>query len=252
MLYVSRLLGYGQAGVVDTDDGVEEIVYYDNLRDLVEDGSLVVEGLSLYQPAGTLNTKLVVAPYQDPATVTRLQSKMSVLNHVNISVWNGMVTAVTFNHTAISTPVDIVLSDFGHVIADRIFENCSESAGKHKITLILDDSLSLGLQSLMPQYSSLPLGKYTYGVVTDVSRVTNIDLLCRVYAQLFQGCFRFNGNVLDRGVVDSLIDRPERQQLLMNACKAALDDIILKGIRESKGIKIIESRMKELYLLGGR
>lgn len=252
MLYVSRMAGLGRIGVVDTDDGVEDIVFPDDLRELIEDGFLSINGVTLSDVAGTLNTRLDIVPYQDPVTVTRLQAKMKVLHQINISVWRGSVTSLVFNPDVLTAPVDIVLSEFAPRVADCILQNCSERVSCHKITLVLDDNLSLCPQALSTPYSSIPLGRGEYGVVVDMRRVTDIDLVCSIYRQLFGGCFAYNGHVLDTDTVGSLQDIPERKRKMLGVCKIALMDVLVRARGSNvESAKVIESRMKDLYF-GGR
>ena len=137
MLYISRYVDNDHYGVVDTDDGVEQIVAYDYLQSSIVKHRVRVVGVKHLCDA--FDT-LVIEPYQLPETLTTLQIKTRLMKFVDVKVYNGMITSVIWDANRIDSPVSVRLSDFGGIVADKfIIDNvgCCED----KVTLVLDDKL---------------------------------------------------------------------------------------------------------------
>ena len=186
MLFISRYFGRDAYGVVDTDDGVEEIVPYSTLQDACTAYDLDIKGASY---SGTKFENYLyrfvndICPYQPIETVTTLQTKIKMLRHVEVLTYKDMITSICWKPYELSEPVSIRLSDFGHVCTDFFLENNLNSR-THTVTLVIDDSVIMSEYSLLLKREKTRTGIGDFGVVVDVREVTNLETLKLVYSSL--------------------------------------------------------------------
>ena len=173
MLFVSRRVGYDKFGVVDSDDGVEEVVGYGVLLKVVDLG-IDVKGIDLFDNRFAQSALFAVKPYQLPETVTPLQTKTSMLRHVDVIVYKSSIVGIVTHPWDIQSPVSLRLSDFGTHCAEGFLRD-NEKIGKHKVTLILDDNIYLDdlSLSLASNDSGFSLGVEGAGFVFDLREVTS-------------------------------------------------------------------------------
>ena len=214
MLYVSRRVGYDKFGIVDTDDGVEEVVGYGVLLPVVDLG-IEVKGIDLEDNRFAQSALFAVKPYQAPEYTTPLQAKTSMLRHVDIVVYKDAIVGVTTHPWDIKEPVTIRLSDFGTHCAEGCLRD-NEKIGKHKVTLILDDKIHLDdlSLSLASNDSGFSLGVEGAGFVFDLREVTSMRTIDMVYRNLW----RRNNNE----AAISVIDDKERKREWLRFCGARM------------------------------
>lgn len=209
MLYVSRYIGYEEYGVVDTEDGIEEVTRISQLVDIVNYG-VHIEGVhSHLTSSGQYSFLDYVEPYQHPDFLTQLQVKTNLMRNVEVVVWKDMITCIKVRGRAISEPVILRLSDFGTEIGDCIFKSnaCNRS---HKLTLILDDKIEnvTGISFCLPSVADgLSVGVDGVGVVLDVREVRSDAIIDIVYRSIFAG------NSLELNA--SIIDQRQRKKRMM-------------------------------------
>ena len=208
MLYISRYIGKHRYGVYDTDDGVEEEVSKQDLTKVACIFGIDIEGIVYKRTTimGGMRIIDTVSPYQSVDSVSSLQTKTLMLYGVDIKTWKNMITSVRYDVGRVTAPVDIRLSDFGSVVADRIlFGNSESSCGK--VTLILDDKLQYSEYSLVKPV--LLLGKKQgLGVLLDLNELSDDNALF-VYSAL--------GRALKVSEIPSVVvDKPSRVSRMMN------------------------------------
>ena len=204
MLYISRGVGHGAFGVVDTDDGVEEVV---SAQDIVKycgsDPRLEINGVKLTANGSVYS----ITPYQVPELATKQQIKTKLLQHVDVRVFRGAVSGIFWNANLIKTPITIRLSDFGESCWDGILIG-NDSDGGVKITLVLDDKIRIGEVSFRMPFGT-NLGPNGMGVVFDVREMSNGPSVYNVY----QSVFRYSD---DPDLFESLLDYPERMKRMLD------------------------------------
>ena len=174
MLYISRYIGLRSFGVVDTDDGVEQVA---TARDIVEatlNSHLVIQGCSI--------DEFPTRPWQPQETKTPLQLKTKLLSHVDVVTYKSAVTSIIWKGDKIKLPVTVRVSDFGCDLAEFILRH-NNAYLEHKITLVFDDKIRKVVPwSLQPVVSPIPVKKFDrIGVIFDFSEVTNLKLLQSLY-----------------------------------------------------------------------
>lgn len=198
MLFLSRLVHVGGVqdsdgntqpayGVVDTDDGIESIVDYSDLCDIIRDFGFDIKGV--YTKTININvceTHLFLdyaVPYQPLNDVTQLQAKTSMLTKVRITTWRDMITNIKFDEDACSCRASIRLSDFGNKVADYVFNN-TMPVRKHAVTLVLDNRLDFTKWSFSSGLRGYP-GVEVQGVVYDIRELSD-DKAAIIYKRLYQ------------------------------------------------------------------
>lgn len=211
MLFISRIAGLGIYGVVDTDDGVEEVVDEVALWEAKSQLGLDIRGVSEVD-----ETTVIALPYQDTSTMTLLQTKTSVLHKVDVKVYNGYITSIIWHE--ITEPVYLRLSDFG----DRC-ESCilygNKAPGWVNMFLILDDKIkSISEHTFTIEGWSTAVGKDGRGVSIDVRECTNEVLVDMVYRSLmYRSGWKLRFVPLE--LFDSIIDNPVRKERMLQRLK---------------------------------
>lgn len=150
MLFISRRVGLHYCGVVDTDDGVEEVAFVHKVKEAVALRQIEVKGIDTLVELGdgvkfdpfkhTILSRLY--PYQPVETMSRLQTKMNILKHVEVTTYGDMITNIFWDSKHITEPVVVRLRDFGSHVADCVLFDNPCTVG-HKITIVFDDGIKL-------------------------------------------------------------------------------------------------------------
>lgn len=180
MLFISRHDGMNFYGVVDTDDGVEEVIPRNKIVQLVGDTGIEIKGADRLP-----DTKWVVDthPYQDPSTMTQLQIKTKLMKFTEVKTFGNLITSIVFDYRNIREPVSIRLSDFGSSCADCILWENTQPC-RHVATLIIDDKIDIGKFTFRRDESVKSLGPNGYGVVFDFREIANRKRAHDLYWQL--------------------------------------------------------------------
>lgn len=174
MLYISRVVGIQFIGVVDTDDGVEEIVPIFKVREIVS-GGIPIKGVEAKSPRGAIFAPIL--PYQVPETYSPLQSKLKFATGIDVLVYNDMVTSIRFDAKKLKAPVAIRLSSFAPKCADCILFGNS-CAFRHVITLVLDDKVQVGVRTFRREEGiDGTNGVQGLGVKFDLREITKPDVI---------------------------------------------------------------------------
>ena len=204
--------GHHAFGVVDSDDGVEELVTRDDLEEIVRNQCIDVAGVEIMSPSRLI---LQILPYQGENPSSVLQTKLSVLRHVNITVYNSTITSFLFRRDKLADGTRVRLSDFADSCGDFLmYGNMSLAAGPI-VTIVLDDKIksitdySFRLDS-GNEVSSLGVSAVSsLDVMFDLSELTNFELARSVYKQVLA----YKGEPLK-----AVIDSEERKQEMFRLC----------------------------------
>ena len=175
MLYVSRFSTPNSVGVVDTDDGSEEIVGMLRLSSIVNMKGIDIKGVKMRSRGGFAgNQKVIdrVEPYQCEIYGTPAQTKASLLLHTDIMLWRRMITSIKWRFEEIDKPVTIRLSDFGAECADCMLYG-NEFIGRHAITIIVDNFIKVNPYTFYPQSRRQQLTIDGVGVKFDLRECTS-------------------------------------------------------------------------------
>lgn len=172
MLYISRRMGIGRWGVVDTDDYIETVCDMNRLREAVCCG-LEIKGVSVIDRPFLGKHIDHVEVYQNPEFSQRNQAKMAVLNGVDIRTSGTDIVSISTPSGIRGDRVSVRLSDFGDSCSPHILGSILIPYGK-TLTLVLDDKLKFTNKTFKGaiEYSRLYL---------DVTEVTDQKALDRVY-----------------------------------------------------------------------
>lgn len=195
MLFISRRVGYSGYGVVDTDDGVEEIVTGTALYDVPSELRKSIKGVLENTEAAP---QKAFRPWQDPDSRSLLQTKTSTLHNVDVTVWGDMVTDIVMRNTQIEV---IRLSDFGTRCADCVFVG-NNRPKRHRLTLILDDKVELNLLSFkILQFADkyVNAGVSSIGVVFDLREVRK---RLRTREVVYHSLFESDPQLLKTSIID--------------------------------------------------
>ena len=196
MLYISRCVSDTKYGVVDSDDGIETIVPMDVLSRAVRNLGLEIHGAKFTDLPSMGKDEYIGAifPQQLPETATPLQVKTNLLHHVDIKVYNHIITSIRWRSDEITAPVKVRLSDFGRVLGDRVL-NGNKPSSDHPVTLIFDDSIRLETCALW-RPASLETSK---GLILDIRELTDYNTVMKIYRDwVFEiGSYQRASSVLD-------------------------------------------------------
>ena len=205
MLYVSRYLERYNYGVYDTDDGVEQMADGQAILEAVNHLGLDIKGLGA--PSEVVGNVLFrsssdIVPYQHSDFVTTLQVKMNMLSGVEIKIWKNMITNITWDVDKIHAPVEIRLSDFGEICADRILWG-NQPIADHMVTLIIDDNVRFCEYALVGP--NISVGLDGLGAMFDLTAVKGGTKAFALYHHLLE-------NAPNYGMAQSIIDEEKRKR----------------------------------------
>lgn len=196
-------MGYG---VVDTDDGIEELWDEDHLGMAINTHHLAIAGAPEEYKLGD-----IMKPYQAPETVSKLQVKTKLVKQVDVTVHKDAITSITWDATKLSEPVSIRLSDFGDQCDDFLFYGRYIQGG-YPVTFVFDDRLMV----VRPMAFRLELSDMSYGRASrymggrgwlslgirfDLRELTKDSLAEIIYSQL-----------LKYNTLDAVIDSKARKE----------------------------------------
>lgn len=205
MLYLSRILNpenpkYRKYGIVDSDDGIETLITRDELKEIVLVNNLEIRGVSVITTIDGVKDIRVRLPQQEPSTLVGSQVRMKVLTGVNITVFNGEITAIQIDNKFLQDRQRIRLSKFGNKMSIRVktyFKGFPPYSDTKAVVFVLDDKIEI-VGRLIDFYS-------VKHVVYDISKVTNPDVVRMFYTTLKNSMMRIN-----YGFESFVIDRKDR------------------------------------------
>lgn len=202
MLYISRWVG-SKVMVYDTDDSSETLCSFDDLSQALQAG-LQINGVETqFTDVACMHIPAIknVKAWQDPATCSVLQTKMSVVGHIDVTKFGRLITNIKWRGDEIFEPVSLRLSDFGEECADHIFYgNFYTSAVK--AIVIFDDKIKFTGLSL---YARVFMG--SIGAMYDLREVRNEEKASIVYKMLFSSA---NESMSVGSIFSCMIDEKSR------------------------------------------
>lgn len=172
MLYISRYVDFQKYGVVDTDDGVEQVAVRSDIINYIRAG-VQIRGV-------TLGKRCKFVPYQPTGTFSAYQSKLLAVAGVDTTVYDGIISRITWDKCVAKSPVDIMLSKLGSALGPFAL-GYNEYIGPTKVILVFDDSIDVLSHSVVPHSLSME-----NGVRYDLRKVTRDDIRNAVYLALYQ------------------------------------------------------------------
>lgn len=181
MLYVSRLVGRYSFEIVDTDDNTVESATH---QDIVKATNLgvAIEGVSLVKSMTFFGSQMIksIEPYQLDSELTQMQVKAKVMLHVDVKLYKGVLTQLTWDVDDWNWPVSIRLSDFAAESSDRVLYGNPVSES-HRVTLIFDDKFKVSDKALY-----VNTGLKDRGFKFDIREVTDYYRAMSIYKQLLE------------------------------------------------------------------
>lgn len=143
MFYISRKIGTNKYGVVDTEDGREDIFTLNELKEMCCGMRIPIEGVTTFVSnyrTGNLNIG-GVSVYQPAETSSVRQTKLNALFGVQIKTMDDTVVSIVIRDARQSSERPVRLSDYGSKCAKYLFhDNCRSLSGT-RLTLVLDDNI---------------------------------------------------------------------------------------------------------------
>ena len=196
MLYISRYIDIGTYGLVDTDDGREEVVSLLELSDAVYNHNIQIYGVDKKENFLCVLDSYVHV-YQPAETLTREQLKLRMLGLVDIKCYKDMITSISWRGELIKKPIRIRLSDFGTDCADYLFAHSNEY-GTHKVTLVLDEKIHFGPESFcVKTFDDSFVAAYGIGVVFDVSELST-KTARKIYGLFMGDLYTAESSIIDK------------------------------------------------------
>lgn len=215
MLYISRFVGLRGYGVVDTDDGVEEILSRQQLEEAVIKYGIEIKGV-ITKSRNWEHWIAKVEVYQPPESVIKQQAKSKVLLGVDVKVFDDRITAIEWTASPNDKERVVRLSDYGTHVGAKVLNRMSVVYNKHTtaksfLTIILDDKLTCDNKAFMNASST--------DVKFDLREVTENRI-----------AFIFYNNYItqyttDADMTDHIIDVPDRFDYYfgVKACNFGID-----------------------------
>ena len=202
MMFVSCYKGKDHYGVVDTDTGIEQTFSLTDIEKRCLNSSMEIKGVRVGYQQVSKDLGFVciedISPYQPIETMTVLQTKTSLLHHVDVKTYKGAITSVRWNNERISLPVDVRLSDFGKTCAD-CFLYGNPNIGRHKVTLILDSGICFCQSSFTLKHAAVEVGPRGIGVVFDVRELND-----RAAQVVYEALYFIHGYNVFGAITDSI------------------------------------------------
>ena len=181
-------VGYG---VVDTDDGIEELWDEDHLGMAINTHNLKIAGAPEEYKLGD-----IMRPYQSPDSLSSLQVKLKMVRQIEVTVYKGSITNIVWNARKLQSPVSIRLSDFGSQCDDFILYGRYPQSG-YPVTFVFDDkltdikSMSFRLETAELDYGTITRflggkGWAELGIRYDLRELTSDSLAEIVYSQVLK------------------------------------------------------------------
>lgn len=199
MYYISRRVGVNRFGVIDTEDGHEDVLTGEEIQEAVLSLGIDIKGVeSHFRPRNgkPTNRKYVtISVYQNEECMQTRQIKLSVLQGLELKVNGDEITSVFWKSLKDKNPCTVRLSDYGTRCADYLFSEVKEYAygAKSFLTIVLDDKIEVKGKTFKN------CGEY--GIVVDIREVTNPRTAECVYKELLTSRY-MSATLLPTFVID--------------------------------------------------
>ena len=205
MLYISRYIGTYNFGVVDTDDGVEQEISQSELESAINVSRLDIVGSR--RIAGFTN-RHTASPWQDPSTLTPIQTKTHMMCGVDVLIYKNMITKVVWRPMSVKGGVvKVRLSQFGNRLTSKCFYDNSAFCEGQTI-LILDNKLSYDEEAFrQPVGAGVAYDNRYYGVTFDLRELSDSNAIL-----VYRGILKSIRVALLEGAVIDTDERTARVQ----------------------------------------
>lgn len=193
MLYISRIVTRSTYGVIDTDDNVETIASYNELKHFVKDLGIDIDGVTIN---GTY-LKIEVANHSNSSKI----AKLAMMTGVVLSVVDDTLTSISFNHNVKSCTIR--LSDYCSSIGDYVLSrrNISFLTSDKKIVLVLDNDIDITGKSFSELYS------FHNTLVVDITNYKSKKNINKLYKCVCNNSYLTEIGVGCFGIIDNDIIR---------------------------------------------
>lgn len=206
MLYISRCTAPGAYGVVDTDDGSEDVYNGEDIYAVCRELRLDIKGVV---------SRGLIFPWQDSKTVSGYQAKL-LLAGIKTTVWNDIITSIRYENVQNGEIVPIRLSELGSSFGCSILFGNARSY-RVQARLIFDDGfMPINVDTFGPLTGSVYMeyAPRRMGVEFDLSSVSDDELAMSVYKAVSKRYMSFVE--LSVGEVGLLVkDVPERKDAML-------------------------------------
>lgn len=198
MLYISRVTGMNEWGVVDTDDCTEQIATFEKLRTAMRSG-VHIEGVSVEKTRfGKVFIKDVVK-VRPHGVDTRQTAKLRMLRGIDICVRDCKLLYMSWDENAIHGEVRIRLSDYANLCSGFVFVYLPPIEHGSRVILELDDNIKVAPKT----FTRIFMHRDVY---VDVSRCTRDTDVKYVYMSWLD-------DTTLMGSISGVIDSPERHEI---------------------------------------
>lgn len=182
MLYISRRYGKNKWGVTDTDDYVETQCTYMEIKQYVLEMGLEIKGVTTHEsltrvPDGSALVAGLdiqhIEVYQNAAFLTSKQAKAATLLGVDIKVSGKDIVQISVPNDLPKNTVKVRLSDYGETCSSHILGTIRLTRGK-TLVIVIDDKIKVTTRTFHAISDH-------YGVVLDITEVTNLKIVERIY-----------------------------------------------------------------------
>lgn len=223
MYYISRRIGMNKYGVVDTEDGHEDVMTVDDIEYATCEMSVRIEGVTLRSRRSGPTTYAVVDSidvYTPQGSRQAKEVKLNFLRGVDIKTSNGVIVEITWSKPKDDTNRVIRLSDYGTSCAvgvlvkeARAFYRINKE--QQFVTIVLDDKIAIERKTFKKCAGS--------GAVFDLREVKNLNTVEWFYTEM----------IADKPSVKHLrkvvIDDPNRLDLWIGSLILNTGDCNLTG-----------------------
>lgn len=198
MYYVSRRYGTNKFGVTDTEDGVEEMFTYQELKEAVVDLGIDIKGVEVFTRCtrqGQRRSISGISVYQLEDTVQTKQIKLHVLTGVDVKTAGDEIVGISWSNPDERKPYSLRLSNYGKSCANYIFSDIKEYRWglASFLTIILDDKIEVTSKTFKRCAG--------FGVIVDLREVTNEKTVKAVYSEMiserYMSSTRLPNHVID-------------------------------------------------------
>lgn len=204
MLYVSRFVTVGDnehIGVVDTDDGREDIVTIEELDYSVTYLGIEVEGAdAVFDMEDNDFVVDSVIPIQPPETLSKAQKKFKTLTNIDIVKYNGVITAIRVGEKA-PFAQRIKLSSFGTKCEDWILMT-KPGEFTYTFIVVLDDKIDFGPNTFRTSTRSPGFPPAPLDIVFDIKSLTDQRRVDIIYETVIHRKIAKDGSVTGK-IIDS-------------------------------------------------
>lgn len=213
MYYISRFIGQDRYGVVDSDTGREFSVVFGDIELAIRRG-YDIAGIIFDKEDTHIDGSPVVSdivPWEGLRHKSPVASKLQCLCGIDIFVYDGYISSISWKPEKLQGPVSLRLSDFGDTLGDRfLYWGDTRQVGQC-LTLVFDDKIRLSPFSFkIPLFYSME-SDCTFTCM-DIREVTNESLARDIYLNLHG---YLSGSHFSKHV--SILDHPDRYNRLIDA-----------------------------------